>query len=65
MRLAGRQRKHGSASRMAAAALFHPLRALGRAYNNAAQKRPFFVGTITTVTKTSAADLFAQTVSEF
>jgi len=45
-----------------AAVLLQPFKAAGRAYNAAAQRRPFLVGTITTITKTSAADLFAQTV---
>lgn len=52
---------------MAAVGLFQaikgPLLRAGRAYNAAAQSRPFAVGTVTTVVKTSAADLFAQTVS--
>ena len=48
----------------AAAMMLAPLRAAGRAYNAAAQRRPFAVGTVTTVVKTSAADLFAQTVME-
>lgn len=39
-----------------------PVCAAGRAYNAAAQRRPLLVGTVTTVVKTSAADLFAQTV---
>lgn len=41
-----------------------PLRAVGRAYNAHAQRRPFAVGTVTTVVKTSAADAFAQLVLE-
>jgi hypothetical protein len=41
-----------------------PLAAAGRSYNAAAQRSPFLVGTVTTVVKTSAADLFAQTVME-
>lgn len=41
-----------------------PLFGLARAYNNAAVKRPFVTGIITTTLKTSAADLFAQKVIE-
>lgn len=41
-----------------------PALAFGRAYNSHAQRRPLLVGTATTVLKTSAADLFAQTVIE-
>lgn len=39
-----------------------PFLAFGRAYNAKAQASPFLVGTVTTVVKTSAADLFAQKV---
>ncbi|GBG00328.1 hypothetical protein Rsub_13098 [Raphidocelis subcapitata] len=46
------------------AGLTAPLRAVGRAYNAHAQRRPFAVGTVTTVVKTSAADAFAQLVLE-
>jgi len=54
-----------SASPLAALALLkQPFMTAGRAYNAAAQRRPFLVGTITTVVKTSAADLFAQKVME-
>jgi hypothetical protein len=42
--------------------LLAPLRAFGRAYNAQAQRRPMSTGLVTTVIKTSAADLFAQTV---
>jgi hypothetical protein len=36
----------------------------GRAYNQAAQKSPATTGIVTTLLKTSAADWFAQKVSE-
>lgn len=39
-----------------------PFVTAGRSYNAAAQRNPFLVGTVTTVVKTSAADLFAQKV---
>lgn len=42
--------------------LWSPFVKLGTAYSNAAAKRPFVVGVLTTGVKTSAADLFAQTV---
>lgn len=40
------------------------LKAPLRSYNEVAQKHPFETGVITTVVKTSAADLFAQKVRE-
>ena len=42
--------------------LASPFVQIGTAYGKAAQKRPFAVGFVTTGLKTSAADLFAQTV---
>jgi hypothetical protein len=39
-----------------------PLMAAGRAYNATAQRYPMYTGVVTTVAKTSAADLFAQKV---
>lgn len=42
----------------------YPLVATGRAYNEVAQRYPFGTGVVTTVVKTSAADLFAQKVIE-
>lgn len=41
----------------------NPLLQLGRSYNATAQKYPMGTGVVTTVVKTSAADLFAQMVS--
>jgi hypothetical protein len=40
----------------------HSFTSVGTTYAKAAQKRPFAVGFVTTGLKTSAADLFAQTV---
>ncbi|PNG99930.1 Protein sym1 [Tetrabaena socialis] len=45
-------------------ALKAPFIRFGRAYNETAQKYPFSTGVLTTVVKTSAADLFAQKVME-
>jgi hypothetical protein len=42
--------------------LKQPFLTFGRRYNAAAQKNPFTVGTVTTLVKTSGADLFAQKV---
>jgi protein Mpv17 len=50
-------------SRSAAALLKAPFLAFGRSYNAAAQRRPMATGLVTTVVKTSAADLFAQKAS--
>jgi hypothetical protein len=44
------------------AALKTPILAVGRSYNDVAQRHPFATGVVTTVVKTSAADLFAQKV---
>ena len=44
-------------------AVKYPIVATGRAYNEVAQRYPFGTGVVTTVVKTSAADLFAQKVS--
>ena len=43
-------------------AVKQPLCAAGRAYNNVAVAYPMRTGIVTTVVKTSAADLFAQKV---
>lgn len=43
-------------------AIKYPLVTVGRSYNEVAQKYPFQTGVITTVVKTSAADMFAQKV---
>jgi protein Mpv17 len=43
-------------------AVKYPIVATGRAYNEVAQRYPFGTGVVTTVVKTSAADLFAQKV---
>ncbi|GBF93159.1 hypothetical protein Rsub_05890 [Raphidocelis subcapitata] len=51
-------------SRNAAALLKAPFLAFGRSYNAHAQRRPIATGLVTTVVKTSAADLFAQRVME-
>lgn len=40
----------------------YPLVTVGRSYNEVAQRYPFSTGVVTTVVKTSAADLFAQKV---
>ena len=40
----------------------HPFLTAGRSYNSTAQKYPFATGVVTTVVKTSAADMFAQKV---
>lgn len=40
-----------------------PFLSIGRGYNKVAQKHPFATGVVTTVVKTSAADLFAQRAS--
>ncbi|KAF6260930.1 hypothetical protein COO60DRAFT_1504019 [Scenedesmus sp. NREL 46B-D3] len=45
-------------------AVKYPIVATGRAYNEVAQRYPFGTGVVTTVVKTSAADLFAQKVIE-
>eukprot|EP00775_Hariotina_reticulata_P003648 gene3648-3909_t len=45
-------------------AIKYPLVTVGRSYNEVAQKYPFQTGVITTVVKTSAADMFAQKVIE-
>lgn len=39
-----------------------PFMSIGRGYNKIAEKNPFATGVVTTVVKTSAADLFAQKV---
>lgn len=44
------------------ALLKQPFLAVAHKYNAVAQQRPMATGLITTVVKTSAADLFAQTV---
>ena len=44
-------------------ALALPLVSLGRAYNQTAKQHPATTGIVTTVLKTSAADLFAQKVN--
>ncbi|KAG2489732.1 hypothetical protein HYH03_011839 [Edaphochlamys debaryana] len=41
-----------------------PIMAAGKAYNDVAQRAPMYTGVVTTVVKTSAADLFAQKVVE-
>lgn len=41
-----------------------PLMSAGRAYNSTAEKYPMLTGVVTTVVKTSAADLFAQKVGK-
>lgn len=46
----------------AASALSSPFVQAGQAYARAASRRPFIVGVVTTGIKTSAADMFAQTV---
>lgn len=46
----------------AASALSSPFVQAGQAYARAASRRPFLVGVVTTGIKTSAADMFAQTV---
>jgi hypothetical protein len=48
--------------RKAGEMVMRPFFKLGTAYAEAAAKRPFMVGCITTGLKTSAADLFAQMV---
>jgi protein Mpv17 len=45
-------------------AIKYPLVTVGRSYNEVAQKYPFQTGVITTVVKTSAADMFAQKVMQ-
>lgn len=45
-------------------ALVQPLKRAGQAYNETAKKYPMSTGVVTTVVKTSAADAFAQFVSE-
>lgn len=42
--------------------LLGPFQRLGHAYNETAKRNPLSTGMITTVIKTSAADLFAQKV---
>lgn len=42
----------------------NPFLQLAKAYNRTAQKSPLGTGMVTTVVKTSAADLFAQKVSK-
>ncbi|GFR46773.1 hypothetical protein Agub_g8401 [Astrephomene gubernaculifera] len=52
------------ALRRAVDVLKAPFVKVGRAYNNVALKHPMTTGVVTTVLKTSAADLFAQKVVE-
>jgi len=44
--------------------LFRPFATVARSYNAAAERSPFTTGVVTTVIKTSAADLLAQKVIE-
>lgn len=50
--------------RRLASAIKAPIMGLGRAYNNTAIKWPMATGVVTTLVKTSGADLFAQKVVE-
>lgn len=37
----------------------------GKTYNETAQKYPMYTGVVTTIVKTSAADMFAQKVTSY
>ncbi|EFJ42322.1 hypothetical protein VOLCADRAFT_107297 [Volvox carteri f. nagariensis] len=50
--------------RRALSVLKAPFVFVGKAYNDTAQKYPMYTGVVTTVIKTSAADLFAQKIVE-
>lgn len=50
------------ALRRLANSLKAPFLRVGRMYNETAERNPLGTGVVTTVLKTSAADLFAQTV---